>query len=139
MPTKTGIEKAIETIGKEPVYPIGKCFDNIIPALRDLKESKEFFNIKICHGIGIANMPGQEGKSMAHAWLECQNEQGCIFALDVSWMVIQPAVFYKKELSVKYEVKYSIDEFLDMFFENNYPGPWDKKIQEVIDHPPPML
>jgi len=42
---------------------------------------------RICHGVGIANMPGQEGQTFSHAWIEFTKD-GARMASNTIWGVV---------------------------------------------------
>jgi len=110
---------------RKPVNPIGECFDSVghqVVYWLD-RGQKEF---KICHGIGIATMRGQEGNFIKHAWLERDGK-----ALDTTWGVRQDAHLYRKNLTLQYVIEYTPDEFIANWAKTDYPGPWDEKIKAV--------
>lgn len=113
--------------GREPKNPIGSCFDTVAWQARHGENRPD--NLLICHGLGVANLPGQQGHTMAHAWLEWGNT-----AFDTTWGVSMNRFKYRKEIQLKYLVQYTYDEFMCLWLEHNYPGPWDKKIKSVADN-----
>ncbi len=78
----------------------------------------------LCHGIGTANMPGQEGDAIAHAWIEFEG-----LAYDTVWRVAVPIQKYREYFCVSYCVEYPLSEVLKLWGETDYPGPWDEKIK----------
>ena len=67
------LDKAKEIMGEDPTIPMGYCFYGAIlvyEQARKLQLAGEIDGLALVHGIGIANMPGQEGKRIAHAWVE---------------------------------------------------------------------
>jgi len=131
--SKENIKKAIKLMGgRKPMNPIGECFDSSLCCLLVPKLNKEIINlkdIKLCHGIGVANMPGQEGEKMAHAWLEFTNEKGVRVALDTTWGVSTQANHYRKSIKINYVVEYIPQEALENWKKEN--APWDKKIKQL--------
>tara|TARA_R100000963_G_C4638025_1_gene101885 strand:+ start:429 stop:881 length:453 start_codon:yes stop_codon:yes gene_type:complete len=142
------INKAEELMeGRKMKNEFGSCFDSIAPELIDLQfvipisvdeiavtEHEDFSDVKICHAIGVANMPGQEGQEMAHAWIEFNDTKGNVkVAFDVIWGLATPSNLYRHNLSISHIVEYTIQEFYNLWEENGTPGPWDKKIKEVSD------
>lgn len=122
--------KAARLMKREPINPIGKCFDSSAHQAVYGDDPPE--DMRICHGIGIANMPGEEGHQMGHAWLEWSLREKRI-AFDTTWGVATCAAHYRKMLRVSYVVEYTRDEFLKNWIAHDMPGPWDEKIREVTD------
>ncbi len=114
---------------REPINPIGSCFDSVghnVLCNSDMPE-----NAIICHGIGKATFPGQEGEPMAHAWIECVYD-GITYAADTTWDVMVKAEEYRKKASLDYVRTYTQNEFMINWQDFEYPGPWDLKILSVI-------
>lgn len=107
-----------------PPNPYGTCFDatahNLITNFDE--------EIWVCHGVGIANRPGQEGMKIAHAWLEFERE-GHVIAFDCIWLMFQKAGTYRERLQLSYAVKYSKQEFIRLWNQYGFPGPWDEQIK----------
>ena len=121
-------QKAIKEMGQEPMNPIGQCFES---AGHQFVFGDNPDNTVILHGIGISNMPGEEGKEIAHAWLEFQSEHQGTLAIDTTWGIITQADHYRKSLQLKYMKSYNKKEFLQLWELHNIPGPFDEKILEV--------
>ena len=121
------MNEKITVLGKEPVNPIGTCFDSATTIFIRLSPS-EFRDAKLCHGIGISNYPGQPDEPIAHAWIEATDKSYGRVALDPIWMVMQPASVYRKNLQVSLVIEYSYRFFLKKWREKKYPGPYDKRI-----------
>jgi hypothetical protein len=85
----------------------------------------------MCHGVGIANKPGEEGRRIAHAWIELDHPEYGRIAIDPIWLCAQEADHYRKNLQVEYVVMYSREEFLRLWAEHDYPGPWDKRVKPL--------
>lgn len=112
--------------GRKPVNPIGSCFDSAAQCILQISDAK------MCHGIGVSNMPGQPQDFIAHAWLEAfDKDEGEMIALDTTWMIAQPARIYRKNLKLGYVVEYSREEFIKRWAESGPPGPWDLKIMAL--------
>lgn len=123
------IQRAIEIMGQEPIMPIGKCFDNAGFFLMSLAlNEKPPSNLFLCHGIGISNAPGEDGLTIAHAWLEIGDQ-----AFDPVWGVLQNRNEYRAGLRLSYVINYSIYEALDLWMKHDYPGPWDPVILRISD------
>lgn len=120
--------KAISLMGKEPENPIGSCFDSSAHQVAFGEDPPE--DLRLCHGIGVANMPGQEGDTIIHAWVEV-DIKGRRAALDTTWGVCQEAKVYRKNLCLSYVVEYTRDELFKNWKEYNMPGPWDEKIRAL--------
>lgn len=114
--------------GRKPVNPFGSCFDSAAhilfmePALADT-------DAVMCHGIGVANMPGQEGHLMAHAWIEFDHPKCARAALDPIWMIAQSADKYRKDMQMEFVITYTRDEFMKLWELHDYPGPYHPKIK----------
>lgn len=116
------IERAVKAMGREPINPIGECFDSTgFQAMKWLLAGKLF---KVCHGIGIASMPGQQGREMKHAWLEVQG-----LAYDTTWGVTCNAGKYRSDLKLRYVIEYDPEDFFRNWIKHDFPGPWDEKIE----------
>jgi transglutaminase-like putative cysteine protease len=108
-----------------PPNPWGSCFD---AAAWNLARNDDLYNPQVCHGIGIANKPGEEGTPIAHAWIEFDLPEHGRVALDPIWLVAQHAERYRKSFRAEYVVTYSRAEFLRLWAEHDFPGPWDKRV-----------
>ncbi|MBX4215579.1 hypothetical protein KW797_01375 [Candidatus Parcubacteria bacterium] len=117
-----------------PPNPLGSCFD---AAAHNLAMNLDEESLVMCHGLGVATWPGQEGKRIAHAWLEFDHE-GKRAALDCIWMVAQPADFYRNNLKADYVVEYTKDEFMRLWHEHNFPGPWDELLKKFTKDNDPL-
>jgi hypothetical protein len=128
---KANLKKAIELMKRKPVNPVGECFDHAIHQL--LAPGDAPSSARLCHGIGVANMPGQEGNRMAHAWVEFVDNAGRKLAIDTTWGMIQPAYKYRKDGRLDYVVEYTVEQARLLWEINNMPGPWDPAIRAVAD------
>lgn len=117
-------------MGKEPMNPIGECFDSSAAQFL-LGENPD--RCRLCHGIGVANMPGQEGREIGHAWLQFTLDDGREGVIDTTWGVVVEANHYRKNLKLKYVVEYNMEEARANWEKYDMPGPWDKKILKVIE------
>jgi hypothetical protein len=123
------LKEAIKVMGKDPINSLGSCFDAAgINFLNNETDSSD----RICHGLGIANMPGQEGRLMGHAWIEFDRD-GTRMAFDAIWGIVARAQDYRETLQLKYSVEYTKEQFLGYWKFYDYPGPWDKMILDVVD------
>lgn len=77
----------------------------------------------LCHGIGVANAPGQEGNTINHAWIELDG-----FAYDCVWHAKVPIKKYRADLKLSYVVEYTFSEVMDNWSKTDMPGPWDEKV-----------
>jgi hypothetical protein len=111
---------------KKPANPWGSCFD---AAAWNLLGNDEWGNPQMCHGIGIANKAGEEGNRIAHAWIEMDHPEHGRIAIDPIWLVAQSADQYRKNLQVEYAVTYSRAEFVRLWAERDFPGPWDERVK----------
>lgn len=109
----------------EPPNPWGSCFD---ATAHNLLANRDAENLVVCHGVGTANRPGQEGMKIAHAWLEADIGKERV-ALDCVWLVFQSAALYRKNLQAEYVVEYAPEEFMRLWTEHDFPGPWDPTIR----------
>lgn len=124
----TNLKKAIDIMGKKPINPIGSCFDSayftFIAQPKNINEGD-----RLCHGIGIANYPGQENKKIAHAWLEF--DHNIRIAYDAIWGSHLVASVYRKTLKIERVEEYTYEEALTMGKKYDYPGPWDEEIVKI--------
>lgn len=113
--------------GSKPKNPLGSCFDaaawNLV-----LNDGPEFTEAIMCHGVGIANMPGQEGQKIAHAWIEIIHPNHGKVAIDPIWLIAQPASLYRGNLCAELVIEYKRSEFMDLWRAYNYPGPFDERV-----------
>lgn len=114
-----------------PPNPFGSCFDAAAHNLIANYES-DVPNLNMCHGIGVSNRPGEEGKKIAHAWIEFDHPQGRV-AFDAIWLVFQSAENYRRNLKVERVVEYPKAEFIQTWKERDYPGPWDAEMKKIAD------
>lgn len=110
--------------GKMAPNPFGSCFD---AAAHNFIGNMEVESMVMCHGIGIANYPGQEGQRICHAWIEFDHPQGRA-AMDPIWLMAQPVDIYRKNFQVELVVEYSKDDFIAKWKETGFPGPWDERV-----------
>lgn len=108
-----------------PPNPWGSCFD---AAAWNLVRNDDWGSPQMCHGIGIANKPGEEGTPIAHAWVELDHPEHGRIAIDPIWLIAQPVARYHETLQVSYVVRYGRAEFLRLWAERGFPGPWDEKV-----------
>lgn len=129
--SKANIKRAIELMkGRKPVNPVGECFETAIRQLLFAGDAPE--DARLCHGIGTANMPGQEGLEMGHAWVECN--RGLIrVAFDTTWGMIQNAAVYRKRGDLRAIVEYTAGQARLLWEIYDMPGPWDPAIRAVTD------
>lgn len=126
------ISQAVAIMGRKPVNPIGACFDSAAAQCALGGDPPE--TLRICHGIGVASMPGQEGLEIAHAWLEWTEEsRGVVVAFDTTWGVLTLASSYRAKLGLFYVTHYAREEFIRLWGKHNHPGPYDSLIIAVAD------
>lgn len=121
---------AITLHGKKPANPFGSCFDS---AAWNIIGNNEWGNPRMCHGIGIANLTGQEGRRIAHAWIEFDHPKHGVVAIDPIWLIPQSAEIYRKNLQVEYSVTYNCTDFIALWVKYDYPGPYDDKIKALTE------
>lgn len=112
---------------KSPPNPFGTCFTSAAVILLD-NIMDGFNEFTMCHGIGISNYPGQEGQKIAHAWLEVEHPEKGMCAIDPIWLMVQPAKAYRDNLYVSTVVEYTPDEFMALWRQSDYPGPYEPEI-----------
>ena len=128
------IEKASELMGgRKPINEVGTCFDSsyltfIHPTNSSIRQPGD----RLCHGIGVANMPGQEGNVMGHAWIEFDH-QGRRAAYDSIWGVTTSAEKYRADLKLEYVREYTFEDAVVLGHLHDYSGPWDDKIKAITD------
>ena len=96
----------------------GQCFDAAGLTMVNFPR-----RAKLCHGLGIANAPGEEGNVIKHAWIEMDG-----LAYDCVWGVTQSAEAYRNNLQISYVVEYTQAEMWENWLRTDTPGPWDAKI-----------
>lgn len=124
------VQQAIELMGSEPFNEIGQCFDSAIQQIVYAEDTPD--DARLVHAIGTANMPGQEGSKIGHAWIEFNHSSGIRVALDTTWGKVIKADRYRQILQVEYAVEYSLQQTLELWREHLYAGPWDDKIIQVV-------
>ena len=129
-------EASLKMEGRKPLNPIGQCFESALHAyfqLRKLELEGSIRNLRLVHGIGTANMPGQEGESIAHAWLTFERDKE-LLAFEPTWGVVVPAENVTRDLQVSYKVTYDYRDLVMVITMNNNIdiGPWDSEILKVL-------
>lgn len=125
------LRKAARLMGRDPLNPIGTCFD--ATAHQAALGEDPPWDLVIVHGVGWANMPDSEPTKMGHAWLEWyEPTKHCRVAMDCVWGVLTPAKKYREDFKVEFAVEYTRKEFLKMWATHDYPGPWHPRIKEVM-------
>lgn len=113
--------------GREPLNPIGKCFDSAAYQVVIGGVNNNPPDVRLCHGIGVTQVKGQENMQIAHAWVE-----GDGVALDTTWGLNAPAKKYRKAMKLDYVVEYTMEEAKANWQKFGNAGPWDEKIKKVI-------
>ncbi len=116
--------KELKVNGRSPVNPMGSCFD---ATAQNFLLNSDIPTAVICHGVGTANAPGQEGVKIAHAWVELYRKRE-LYVIDCIWMVAIPYDKYYEDLKIEYVVRYGREEFLKLWQEKGFPGPYDSKV-----------
>lgn len=112
--------------GRDPANPIGQCFDSA--AHQIVFHGQNFIDTKLCHGIGVSNMPSQKGDRFCHAWVEFNLPEGQRVALDTTWNIAQLAEQYRSDLRLQYVIEYDQQKAFDLWKAHDYPGPWDERL-----------
>lgn len=117
--------------GKEAANPFGSCFDAAaINLLANLKCGLS--SMVMCHGIGVSNHPDSVGEKVAHAWIEFDHPKGRA-AFDPIFLIAQSAEIYRKNFQAEFVVEYSKNQFISLWEQYDYPGPYDAKIKAIAD------
>ena len=124
------LDEAIRRMGREPMNPVGQCFESAIRQL--VCPSDTPGDARLCHGIGIATMPGQEGNVMGHAWVEYDHGLTRM-AIDTTWGVQQEAGVYRRKMRLNYVREYTRDQAIWLWKFKGNPGPWDMAIRRITD------
>jgi hypothetical protein len=124
-------QQFVTVAGRQPVNPIGQCFDSAAWVFVKWPGISKRPDIRLCHGIGVANLPGQEGMTIAHAWIEFDDAKHGRCALDTAWMIAVTAAKYRADLQVSFSLEYGFDEFIKLWQELGYPGPYQDRIYEL--------
>lgn len=117
--------------GKPPANPMGSCFDSAAHALVQMGDTQGVIDIRVCHGIGISNVPGEPAEAISHAWIEVLTLRWGRIAIDAVWMLSQPAELYRSNLQVSLVKEYSRELFMKKWHETGYPGPWEDCLQAL--------
>ena len=125
------IARAIELVGRPPINPIGQCFESSIRQIIFATDCPP--DARLCHGIAIANFPGQEGLTVGHAWIEYDSDDGTRIAMDTTWGLRQRATTSRKGLKVMHVREYSRAEAQMRWKMLGMPGPWDPAIKAITD------
>ena len=128
MNTEKQYKETIKKMGREPLNPIGTCFDSSIYQLFDPKIILPKDTILV-HGIGISNMPRDKNKIIGHAWLEFKDKEKGWVAVDTTWGLATFRDHYRKGLKLKYLITYTKEEALKAWVKS---PPWDEKIKAVM-------
>jgi hypothetical protein len=120
------VARAIEQMGREPINPVGSCFESSAFHLMIAEEIPK--DTILCHGIGVSNFPGEEGAEIGHAWLEHEGK-----AYDTTWGLSTEADHYRENLKLSYVVTYTRKQAMDNWVRFDYPGPWDEKIKAITE------
>lgn len=118
--TDDAYKSACKAMGREPINPIGYCYDS---AGFYIAAEGHRLDARLCHGLGSANLSGQEGIKMSHAWVESDG-----MAFDCVWGCVMPIQQMRESLQVTFVVKYTRNEVLRLWKETNLPGPWHRKL-----------
>lgn len=86
--------------------------------------------VTLVHGLVVATKGPLEGKSFAHAWIECE-ENGVETVIDVELKQQVPRDVYYRHGQVGYTKKYSLKEAAKACVEHGHYGAWDEHIIEV--------
>lgn len=117
--------------GKKAQNPFGNCFDaaahNLLGNIND-----DIKNMTMCHGVGISNYPGIEGKRISHAWIEFDHPQGRC-AVDPIFLIAKSSEIYRKDFKAELVVEYTAQEFMSLWARENFPGPWDERVIEFTN------
>lgn len=82
-------------------------------------------DIKVVHGIIIGQGP-IEGVEHGHAWLQKGN-----LVIDLENGIEMDSDAFEQVARLKYKVTYTLQEAVDLMYEFDHKGPWDKKITKA--------
>jgi hypothetical protein len=128
----TNYQKVVAHYGSEPINPIGQCFDSAFQQLVYGGEAMNPDGTVLCHGVCVANFPGQEGVIVGHAWLEF-NHDGEEGVIDTTWGKIIKKDNYYSQIQVLYKVTYTRDEAAEMNLIQGFSGPWDLQVKNAVE------
>lgn len=111
-----------------PENPYGCCFD---AAAHNLLHNIDCETLVMCHGIGISNHPDEAGQRITHAWLEFDHPKGRA-AFDPIWLVMQSAKVYRENFKVELVIEYPKAEFIRLWHQHDFPGPWDERLTSIM-------
>lgn len=127
---KEHIEIATRVMGRKPDSQLGSCFESCAIWMIDPRRMIPP-DVVVVHGIGVSNFPGQEGMAIGHAWLEGTIDKRWA-VIDVIWNIATTVENYYKQLQLSHMVVYPRKQFLKLWGETGFPGPWDKKIIDTV-------
>lgn len=117
---KNFVDKLIRQIApRGNINPIGKCFDAV--GHQVMLEPRP--RMMICHGLVVENCGPNIGKTIAHAWIEIDG-----LAYDCIWGFKCSVAQYRQDAKASNVIRYTRDEFMRLWHETDFPGPWDKTI-----------
>ncbi len=122
-------KKICKIKGREPLNPIGSCFDSSAFLVVLDQGITKFTSVNLCHGLIVANIPGQEGREVPHAWVEAK-ENGQEIVLDAVWGEKIPKDEFYKITKPSMVHSYTKTKALQMWFQHDYPGPWHPRLIE---------
>jgi hypothetical protein len=123
--THEALSQALRGKGLRPPENWRKCFDATAITFLDPHGAIPDRAV-LCHGLGIANAPGEKGLPIKHAWIEIDG-----VAFDCIWYVKQDAKDYRRNIQAFHVVEYSKAEALGHWIKHNFPGPWDELVKKV--------
>lgn len=123
-------KRMVEIKGREPVNPVGSCFDSAAFQLV-FSPTSRFTAVKLCHGIIKANAPGSENMEVPHAWIEA-NDAGQSVVLDPIWGEVIPRDHFYSTFKPYMVHTYSKGRVTTLWAMHDHPGPWHPKLIEKM-------
>ena len=130
--TQEEYEEMVKIKGREPLNPIGSCFDSAAfeVVFGQRGEGSEFSSKKLVHGLIIANAPGQEGTLIAHAWVEAKLK-GEPVVLDTIWGEVYPKHRYYEATKPRCVKTFTRSKAFQLWAMKDHPGPWHPQHVEI--------
>lgn len=132
-------EAVMKMEGRTPINPIGQCFESALFAYYYLRQAEiegDVSEVTLIHAEGVANMPGQAGKPIVHAWVRFRNKTITeLVAFEPTWGIYTTHAKILTDLQVKYVKEYTYEDIKhEITKDNNIDiGPWDQHILSLAE------
>lgn len=110
----------------ETQNPIGTCYECVAAHVLEWKKGHLPSSLRIIHGICVANVPGEEGTTITHAWFEWNG-----WAYDVIMGQKYDLELFRETTKVSRSYKYTVQKFMRQWKKFKYPGPWEEELIKI--------